>query len=135
MASLAEWKFLLYYLLSEQFPSITITCFFNTASVEDGDSLNEVEGLYSNNSKDSKDKNRKKQRKNKSRPEATNSRSGSDYQNLAGGANEVVHEIIYDEGNSSEDSEFGSFNPNLNAPIKSNDEALERLGPNLFINH
>mmetsp|Transcript_15611 Transcript_15611/g.19643 ORF Transcript_15611/g.19643 Transcript_15611/m.19643 type:complete len:125 (-) Transcript_15611:594-968(-) len=32
VASLAEWKFLLYYLLSEQFPSIAIACFFKTES-------------------------------------------------------------------------------------------------------
>ena len=32
VASLAEWKFLMYYLLSEQFPSITIACFFNSSS-------------------------------------------------------------------------------------------------------
>jgi len=47
VASLAEWKFLLYYLLSEQFPSITIACFFNTSSSDENDALNEVEGLYS----------------------------------------------------------------------------------------
>ena len=48
VASLSEWKFLLYYLLSEQFPSIVITCFFNSTGggQEDADALNEVEGLY-----------------------------------------------------------------------------------------
>ena len=48
VASLAEWKFLLYYLMSEQFPSIVITCFFKSASQEDPDALSEVEGLYGN---------------------------------------------------------------------------------------
>jgi len=32
VASLAEWKFLLYYLLSEQFPSFIIAYFFKTDS-------------------------------------------------------------------------------------------------------
>ena len=32
VASLAEWKFVLYYLLSEQFPSLTIAYFFKTDS-------------------------------------------------------------------------------------------------------
>ena len=52
VASLAEWKFLMYYLLSEQFPSITIACFFNSTSSDSDDSLNEVEGLYSHNSRE-----------------------------------------------------------------------------------
>lgn len=46
VASLAEWKFLLYYLMSEQFPSIVITCFFNSSGQDEDDALNEVEGLY-----------------------------------------------------------------------------------------
>jgi hypothetical protein len=46
VASLAEWKFLMYYLLSEQFPSIAIACFFNAGS-SDEDAIHEVEGLYS----------------------------------------------------------------------------------------
>ena len=61
MASLAEWKFLLYYLLSEQFPSITIACFFNTGTVEENDALHEVEGFYANQSK-SRDRGRKTRR-------------------------------------------------------------------------
>ena len=48
VASLAEWKFLMYYLMSEQFPSIVITCFFKSANQEDPDALSEVEGLYGN---------------------------------------------------------------------------------------
>ena len=48
VASLAEWKFLLYYLMSEQFPSIVITCFFKSANQDDPDALSEVEGLYGN---------------------------------------------------------------------------------------
>ena len=51
VASLAEWKFLMYYLMSEQFPSIVITCFFKSASLDDTDSLSEVEGIYNNSSK------------------------------------------------------------------------------------
>ena len=47
VSSLAEWKFLLYFLLSEQFPSVIIAFFFNTNSDENSDVLNEVEGLYS----------------------------------------------------------------------------------------
>ena len=47
VASLAEWKFLLYYIMSEQFPSITIACFFSTYSDKENDAFTEVEGLYS----------------------------------------------------------------------------------------
>jgi len=46
VASLAEWKFVLYYLLSEQFPSVAIACFFNAKSTDE-DAIHEVEGLYS----------------------------------------------------------------------------------------
>ena len=46
IASLAEWKFLLYYLMSEQFPSIVITSFFNSTKQDESDALHEVEGLY-----------------------------------------------------------------------------------------
>lgn len=62
VASLAEWKFLMYYLLSEQFPSITIACFFNSASSDNDDSLNEVEGLYANSARDQKKKHRNNNR-------------------------------------------------------------------------
>ena len=62
VASLAEWKFLVYYLLSEQFPSITIACFFSTSSNDENDALNEVEGLYSGQSKD-KDRERKRRQR------------------------------------------------------------------------
>lgn len=46
VASLAEWKFLLYYLLSEQFPSLTVACFFNKNVTDDGEQNGDVEGLY-----------------------------------------------------------------------------------------
>ncbi len=55
VASLAEWKFLLYYLLSEQFPSIAIACFFNAGSSEE-DTIHEVEGLYSGGRSGEKDR-------------------------------------------------------------------------------
>ena len=62
VASLAEWKFLLYYLLSEQFPSITITCFFNTANVaEDEEISSEVDDIYDSKNNNNKDR-KKKQR-------------------------------------------------------------------------
>ena len=62
VASLAEWKFLVYYLLSEQFPSITIACFFSNSSNDDHDSLNEIEtSLYSGQARD-QGKDRKQRR-------------------------------------------------------------------------
>lgn len=79
VASLAKWKFLLYYLLSEQFPSITISYFFNVGGPsEQSDTLNEIEGLYSSQSKDitTKVKARRHHR-------TDASPAGSDYHNLA----------------------------------------------------
>ena len=54
VASLAEWKFLLYYLLSEQFPSITIACFFNSATgdINAGEVAHaDADGFYSGGDK------------------------------------------------------------------------------------
>ena len=78
VASLAEWKFLLYYLLSEQFPSITIACFFSSSSQNEGDTLQDVERLYSSRSASGGGKNRRQTPQRRHR--ADGSQSGSDYQ-------------------------------------------------------
>ena len=122
VASIAEWKLLMYYLLSEQFPSITIACFFNSNSVDNGDTLHEVERLYSSQSGGTKDSHRGKSRRHQNRAGA--SPRNSDYHNPA--LNE-----IYQEQYESEDSEYGSFNPNLYNHKRSTSEALDRSGPNL----
>ena len=122
VASLAEWKFLMYYLLSEQFPSITIACFFNSSSVDDGDTLHEVERLYSSQSGGNKDSHRGKSRRAHNRAGASD--RNSDYHNPA------INEI-YQEQYESEDSEYGSFNPNLYNHKRTTSEALDRSGANL----
>lgn len=122
VASLAEWKFLLYYLLSEQFPSITIACFFKTDIQEGNEAINEVEGLYSGQSREGKEK---KMRRSHLR---TQSPSHSEYQNMA------VNEI-YQEKYDSEDSEYGNFNPNLYAHKRNTSEAFERSGMNYRNQH
>ena len=116
VASLAQWKLILYYLLLEQFPSITISYFFN-----EGDQLqeshNDAEGMYSGRSGDyhlmAKAKARRQNRA------MTSPAGSSDYRN--NGINE-----IYQERYDSEDSEYGNFNPNLFAHKRTTSEAFER---------
>ena len=88
---------------------------------DDEEISSEVDDIYDSKNNNNKDR-KKKQR----------SRSGDNQSN-----NETITpENNYDDGNSSEDSDFGSFNPNLHAVLKNSkkDDALERLGPNLSIN-
>lgn len=75
VASLAEWKFLLYYLLSEQFPSITIACFFKTDGTAKVN-LGEGEETYNNSQM-----------------------QGAGKDNMKGGYRRAVHNTDYTGGN------------------------------------
>ena len=116
VASLAQWKLILYYLLLEQFPSLTISYFFNEGDQPE-ESEDDVDGLYSGRSGDynyiTKAKARRRNRV------QTSPAGSSDYRN--NGINE-----IYQERNDSEDSEYGNFNPNLFAHKRTISEAFER---------
>lgn len=110
VASLAEWKFLLYYMLSESFPSLTIACFLNNGDTkkgtEQGSAINEVTGLYTQSGDLV------------TRPSRKRAKQGRTHQ--AGGSLDLEHAGIYNEIQrepqtpyDSEDSDFGDFNPNL----------------------
>ena len=119
VASLSEWKFLLYYLLSEQFPSVTITYFFNAGNpMDEAEGLDDGEGMYSGRSNEHQI-NASKSTARRYRNRYQTSPNGSDYQNMA------VNEI-YQERNDSGDSEYGNFNPNLFAHKRTISEAFER---------
>ena len=42
---ITEWKFLLYYLITESLPSITIACFLNSQKYQENDALSSGTGL------------------------------------------------------------------------------------------
>lgn len=81
VASLADWKFLLYYLFSEQIPTVIITYFLNAAiggPFESKDNYNSIEGLYSSRSQEMLHSSFMKQKMRK-QSRAQTSPIGSDY--------------------------------------------------------
>ena len=107
VSTFVEWKFLLYYLLSESVPSLTIACFLNSGNegkmrvFAPRDSYEYMSGHKSSHV----DRERIQRRR------ATNDTSRRSDAGIEGS----FGNLNVKRGYNSDDSEYGNFNPNLYA--------------------
>ena len=107
VSTFVEWKFLLYYLLSESVPSLTIACFLNSGNegkrraFAPRDSYEHMSGHKSSHV----DRERIQRRRTTN---DTSRRSDAGIEGSFGNLN-------VKRGYNSDDSEYGNFNPNLYA--------------------
>ena len=107
VSTFVEWKFLLFYFLSESIPSLTIACFLNSGNERKRkihtprDSFDNTGGQNSSHA----ERDRKMRR---SRTNDTSRRSDA-------GIEGSFSNLNIKRGYNSDDSEYGNFNPNLYA--------------------
>ena len=106
VSTFVEWKFLLFYFLSESIPSLTIACFLNSGNQRrithtPRDSYDNMGGHNSSHA----ERDRKMRR---SRTNNTSRRSDA-------GIEGSFSNLNIKRGYNSDDSEYGNFNPNLYA--------------------